>query len=158
MSYWGNEAAGVILFDVASKKFGLGRRSSMVNEPGTLGSFGGAIENGDSPTETIENELMEEIGYFYPAELRELPVFEDTEHGFRYHNFIAAINMSEFKPVMNWENDGIEWFSFSTLKNSPPGDLHFGVRWLLDQESTFSAMKQIIKKHSPDAGVELRFG
>lgn len=152
--YWGNEAAGAILFDPASKKFGLARRSAMVNEPGLLGTFGGAMESGDSVQETLDNELMEEIGYFYPADARPLPVFEDKENDFRYHNFVVNLDMSSFDPVLNWENDAIEWYTYAELNSLEASEAHFGLAWLLEQKGTHSALKTIVRNEFPGSSNE----
>lgn len=156
--YWGSEAAGVILFDPESRKFGLGLRSAQVDQPETLGSFGGAMEPGDSVLETVQNEVMEELGYFMPPELEALPCFEDSGAGFRYHNHIMTIDPQYFDPSLNWENDAIVWLSYTELKNQPKEDLHFGVHWLLGQDQTHKTMKRHIINHTPKSEASPTFG
>lgn len=151
--YWGNEAAGVILFDPRNRKFGLGLRSAMVDQPGTLGSFGGAMESGDSVLETIQNEVMEELGYFMPPDLVELPRFEDNDKGFQYHNHIMTIDPQFFDPQLNWENEDIVWLSYSQLKSVEHDKLHFGMQWLLEQEPVHDIMKKHVIQHTPTASL-----
>lgn len=149
--FWGKEGAGAILYSLSKNKFGLGLRSAKVLEPGTLGSFGGAIDGSDSIEETIENELMEEIGYFYPSTLRSLKIFE--QDGFKYHNFIAIIDDSHFDPVLNWENDSIEWLSLEELQSMKPETLHFGINFILEDAGSVELMKKIETASSREHGL-----
>ena len=138
--YWGTSAAGAILFSPNRSKFGLGRRSAEVLEPETLGSFGGAMEPGDSVDETIANELMEEIGYFMPSENLPLASFVDVD--FCYHNHIAVIREAGFEPVFNWENTGIEWYTLDELLALPADDLHFGIQFVLMDAGAVDLMRK----------------
>lgn len=129
---WGREGAGVILFSPQYKKFGLALRSETVNEPGTLGSIGGAIDKGHSIEETIAKELSEEIGYGAPISLHELPAYRDGS--FTYHNFIGIIDDNQFDPVLNDEVDDIVWLSIDEmiLRKSEDGLFHFGIQAILN--------------------------
>lgn len=139
--FWGKEGAGVLLFSPEKKKFGLGLRSSEVEQPGALGSFGGAVDNGDSIEETIGNEMMEELGHFYPPVLRPLMVFKQDD--FKYHNFVAIIDDSTFNPVLNWENDGIEWMSLEEMQAAAPDKLHFGIKSILEDDKSVAVLQKI---------------
>lgn len=139
--YWGNKGAGAILFSPEKKQFGFGRRSSGVDQPGLLGTLGGAVENGDGIKETVENELMEEIGYFYPLHLVDLFVYTDDEY--QYHNFVAIIDDNNFTPKLNWENDEIVWFDYSEISKKELSDVHFGLESILNNNGAMNVMKMI---------------
>jgi 8-oxo-dGTP pyrophosphatase MutT (NUDIX family) len=152
--YWGKRAAGTILYDAKNRKIGLGKRSDAVLEPGTLGTFGGAVDGSDSIEETVANELMEEIGYFYPTKLTALPVFKDDS--FEYHNFICRVNPQVWDPLLNYENDEIVWMDLKDLKSIPKDSLHPGMQWLMDQPkfwSTLSAFEARYQYESSGPGV-----
>ena len=99
-------------------------RSSLVNEPGTWGIPGGAIDEDESPSTAARRELQEELGYSGPVRLIAGHVFEAED--FQYHNFIGVVP-DEFEASFNWENDDAEWFDIDGL----PSPLHFGVSALL---------------------------
>lgn len=139
--FWGKEGAGAILFSPEKKKFGLGLRSAEVQQPGTLGSFGGAIDNGDSVEDTIANEMMEELGYFYPPVLRPLMVFQQDD--FKYHNYVAIIDDAAFNPVLNWENDSIEWMTLQEMQEANQEKLHFGITSILKDEKSVEVLQKI---------------
>lgn len=144
--YWGKSAAGTLLYDAKTQKIGLGLRSDQVLEPGTIGTFGGAVDGADSVEETVSNEIMEEIGYFYPVNLVKLPVFRDE--GFEYHNFICRINPDVWEPILNYENDEIVWMTTSELKDYPGERLHPGMRWLTNQPEFWSTLAKFEAKYN----------
>lgn len=142
--YWGKEGAGAILYSTVEKKFLFGLRSDDVMEPGTIGVFGGRIESGDSVKETLENEIMEETGYFYPpSRVIPLKVYEDGD--FRYHNHIAIIDQ-EFIPMENWEHDRLMWMSLQEVMALPPGDRHFGLNEILSDPESLKRL-QLVESH-----------
>lgn len=130
--YWGKSGAGAILYSPKRNKFGLGLRSLNVEQPGTVGTFGGAIDGNETIEEALYKELEEEVGMLVMPIFRELCVFKDDN--FKYHNFLAIIDDSLFLPELNWENDELLWLSISeiqTLENK-----HFGLEYILsDRES-----------------------
>lgn len=142
--YWGSEGAGAILYSTVEKKFLFGMRSDDVMEPGTLGVFGGRIEDGDSVRETLENEIMEETGYFYPpARVIPLKVYEDGD--FRYHNHIAVIDQA-FEPVSNWEHDKLMWMSLQEVMAMMPDERHFGLNEILSDPESLKRL-QMVESH-----------
>ena len=142
--YWGSEGAGAVLYSTVEKKFLFGLRSDQVMEPGTLGVFGGRIEEGDSVRETIENEIMEETGYFYPpSRVIPLKVYEDGD--FRYHNHIAIVDQ-EFIPMENWEHDRLLWMSLGEVMALDPSERHFGLNELLSDPESLKRL-QMVESH-----------
>jgi 8-oxo-dGTP pyrophosphatase MutT (NUDIX family) len=139
--YWGSKGAGAILFSPEKKQFGFGRRSKNVDQPGLIGTLGGAVENGDSIKETVENELMEEIGYFYPLHLVDLFVYTDDEY--QYHNFVAIIDDNNFTPKLNWENDEIVWIDYSEISKKELSGIHFGLESILNNNRAMNVMEMI---------------
>lgn len=140
--FWGDDGAGAILYSKESGRFLVGMRSEKVREPGTLSTFGGAIENGDSAKETVEQEVMEEVGYFLPMEIKELPAFESPDNDFRYHNFVAVID-NDFQPQLNWENNDAIWVTLEELKTIDEKKLHFGLTAILNNKDSMAVLESV---------------
>ena len=60
--FWGDMAAGILVFAQETKKFLILKRANWVNEPGTWGLAGGASQPGESPSKTARREAEEELG------------------------------------------------------------------------------------------------
>lgn len=123
--YWGAKAAGALFYAKNTQRFLLGLRSPQVEQPNTLGSFGGAIDGDETPQKAVLRELIEETG-FAPKSLLSLYIYKDGQ--FEYHNFVALVE-EEFKPRLNWENQGWYWLSFTEIEQQT--NLHFGIRSIL---------------------------
>lgn len=127
--FWGNRGAGVLLIAKDTGKILLVHRSEEVNEPGTWGVPGGAIDDEDeSPVHAAKREAYEEVGYTGPIDIHKSYVFKAAK--FRYFNFIGIVP-TEFEPRLDWENDDAGWFSLDDL----PSPLHYGVKALLQHAS-----------------------
>lgn len=98
-------------------RFLIAHRSEIVPEPGTWAGWGGRTEKGESPAQTAVREAKEESGYEGPMDLSHLHRSDDD--GFVYDNFLAIVPV-EFKPSLNWENQGYQWTNFDPL----PEPLH----------------------------------
>jgi 8-oxo-dGTP pyrophosphatase MutT (NUDIX family) len=142
--YWGSKGAGAIIYSTVEQKFLFGLRSDGVMEPGTVGVFGGRIEEGDSVRETVENEIMEETGYFYPpSKLIPLVVYRDNN--FEYFNHIAIIDQ-DFEPELNWEHDGLMWMSLDQVMAMQPDERHYGLNVVLSDPESLKRL-QMVEAH-----------
>ncbi len=122
--FWGAQGAGGIFIAKDTGRILLGLRSNEVEEPNTWGVFGGAIEEGQSPTQSAEREMREETGYSGP--LRLVPLYVYSKGSFKYYNFAALVEQ-EFEPQLNLENSNYAWVEFGQW----PQPLHFGLAALL---------------------------
>lgn len=134
--FWGKAAAGCIFFAKDTGKFLLSHRSLVVEQPGTWGGWGGAIDLGENPEEAARREAYEESGHTDSLEI--IPLFVFKKETFRYYNFLAVVN-KEFKPKLNWESDGFIW----TKINEWPSPLHFGLKALFSDKESYSIMKNL---------------
>jgi len=127
--FWGNRGAGILLIAKDTGRLLLVLRSNEVNEPGTWGIPGGAIDDEDeSEVSAAKREAHEEVGYRGPIEIHASYVFKAAK--FRYFNFIGIVP-KEFEPRLDWENDEAGWFSMDEL----PSPLHFGLKALLQNSA-----------------------
>lgn len=125
MTYWGRQAAGLLLF--SGDRVLLTLRSEEVLEPGTWGVPGGAIHDDETPYDGALREAQEELGAIPPHVVFGEVVYEDGS--FRYTTFLARMrrkDAKDWKPRLNWENDDARWIPVRDL----PDDLHFGLEYV----------------------------
>ena len=119
--FWGEAGAGAQIVCSTTGRILLGLRSPMVNEPGTWGGWGGAIDYGESPREGMEREIEEEAGLVGPHTVE--PLWTFVKGSFKYYNFLVVVPR-EFKPRLSWETSRAAWFDLDDL----PSPLHFGFK------------------------------
>ncbi len=139
--FWGRAAAGALVVAKSTGRFLIAHRAEGTLQPNTWGTWGGAIDAGESPEDTVIRELREEAEF--SSETREivpLYVFEH-ESGFKYNNFLVVIDV-EFEPVLNWEMQECGWFNYGQW----PAPLHFGLDRLLKDEPSLAVLKRVAEK------------
>lgn len=122
--FWGRAGAGAIVVARDTGRILLPHRSSRVEQPGTWGVWGGAIDAGEDPATAARREVGEECGAEGIVEMVPLYVFRKGD--FRFHNFMAVVP-GEFAPRLNWETQGYRWVEFGDW----PSPMHFGLEALL---------------------------
>lgn len=135
--FWGAQGAGCIIFANDTKKFLIPHRSAFVEEPGTWGTWGGAIDNGEEPKDAVAREVQEETGY--QGSIKDiLPLYVFKKDDFKYFNYLVIVE-TEFTPVLDWENQGFKWCDF----NDWPQPIHFGLAGILNDETSYEILKKI---------------
>lgn len=142
--FWGRAGAGCIFIAKDTGRILLNHRSKYVEQPGTWGVWGGAIDSNESPIQAVKREAQEESGYTPDnSSIILIYVFHDQKSGFKYYNFIV-LTPNEFKPNIpidsQWETQGWEWVTFGDW----PSPLHFGVTSILNDTKSL----EIIKKYT----------
>jgi len=125
---WGRKAAGVLFLCPTTGRVGLALRSEFVNEPGTYGLVGGAVDPGEDDRKAVSRETWEEIGCrLDPRKLVKLHVHQ--EPGFQYTTYLCVTKQEFQVPPerLNWETDAFEWFDLAAL----PARIHPDVAILL---------------------------
>lgn len=140
---WGRVGAGVLPQALSTGRVLLGLRSYEVEEPGTWGTWGGAVAGVPSGralhdpatrrtasrsaiAEGALREFREESGWRgEPVEM--VPLLVYREPSFEFHNFLLLVP-EEFTPRLNWEHDEAGWFD---PDEELPDELHFGLEALL---------------------------
>jgi 8-oxo-dGTP pyrophosphatase MutT (NUDIX family) len=123
--FWGKRGAGVIFKAQDTGRLLIARRSDEVQEPGTWGTWGGALDEGEQPEAAAYREATEETGYSGPVDIKHLWTFKHP-NGFQYFNYLATVP-SEFKPTLNWETDDYKWVN----PGQWPNPLHPGLQALI---------------------------
>lgn len=131
--FWGRQGAGCIILARDTGRILVGQRSEGVLEPGTWGTWGGAIDPGENPAEGMLRETQEEVGEIEFKSTIKLTEFK-SPNGFVYHNFLGIVQ-GEFDPDLNWENDGFAWIEPSELlENNSQRPYHPGLTYLLSED------------------------
>lgn len=133
-TFWGDIGCGVLPIAKSTGKILIALRSQYVNEPGTWGVIGGAVDSTDGNIkETAKREFKEETSYGGNIQLIPAYIFETPNKTFKYYNFIGIIP-EEFEPTSDWETERFEWITYEellSLKNK-----HFGLTKLLEDENS----------------------
>jgi 8-oxo-dGTP pyrophosphatase MutT (NUDIX family) len=144
--YWGRQAAGCLFVAKDTGRFCVSHRSQAVNEPGTWGTWGGAVDEGEDPAQAVRREIAEETGYTGTMKLLPMLVFQAPTGSFRYYNFLAVVE-TEFEPQMDWETQGYRWVDFGDW----PEPQHPGLKSLLADAKSVALMKRVAHSKSTDA-------
>ena len=134
--YWGERAAGVLPLALDTKKFLFALRSGFVQEPGTWGLFGGAIDKNETPVKAALREFQEEAQY-HGKILKTYPLATFKDKAFRYYTFIVVLP-TEFKPHLNHETDKFIWVEYDKW----PRPLHPKLRMTLNNFKVDSILKE----------------
>jgi len=147
--YWdtGLGAAGCIFIAKDTGRILLAHRSGKVDfEPHTWGTWGGKIDEGETPRDAVVREVEEETGFDGEYKINPLWTFEDPEYGFKYHNYLVLIPF-EFTPKLNWENDDSKWVEWGEW----PKPMHFGLVALIKNATpTLTKIIKLIKRKKAD--------
>jgi hypothetical protein len=136
--YFGAAGAGGVVMARSTGRMLLPRRSEEVDEPGTYGTWGGALDPGLDPRTGALRELGQEAGYWGSCEMEALKPYEDAVSGFVFHNFLVVVD-EEFDPVLNEETERADWTDLDAL----PDPLHFGLQALLDDPDSLRRLREV---------------
>jgi len=136
--FWGRAAAGALVLARSTSRLLIAHRAEGTLQAGTWGTWGGAVDAGETLVEAVTRELREEAGFKDDFDSHPLMVFEhDT--GFTYANFLVIVD-HEFEPVLNWETQNFGWFNYGDW----PNPMHFGLEQLLNHEPSQRRIETLI--------------
>jgi len=139
--FWGRRGAGCVIMARDTGRFCIAHRSNRVEQPGTWGTWGGAIDEGEDPAQAVRRELAEEAGYTGAMRLVPLYVFKHRS-GFTYYNFLAIVEQ-EFRPKLDWETQGWDWVEYGAW----PNPLHPGLKAVLSDPHSVEVMRRSTPYH-----------
>lgn len=138
--FWGKRGAGCLFQATDTGRICIAHRSQYVEQPGTWGTWGGAIDGSESPESAAKREVREEAGYEVELEGL-LPMYVFKHHsGFTYYNFLAVIE-TEFIPKLDRETQGFVWTEYGEW----PSPLHPGLKLLLADPASAALMQKYSK-------------
>ena len=145
--FWGKAGAGAIFMARDTGRILLPFRSEDVLEGNTWGTWGGAIDEGETPKEAAARESYEEAGYSpRPEDIIPLYVFKH-QSGFRYFNFLILVPREfgwEPSPEAAWETEYAQWFEHGNW----PSPMHFGLKNLLRDPKSSETIYELSKRFS----------
>lgn len=136
--FWGTRAAGAIIVARDTGRILLPLRSGSVQEPGTWGTWGGAIDGAETPEAAVLREVQEETSYRGDVEL--VPLYVFRRDSFAYHNYMAVV-AHEFVPELNWETSDFTWVTLDDM----PEPLHFGLAALLRDRASVAEIARVTR-------------
>jgi 8-oxo-dGTP pyrophosphatase MutT (NUDIX family) len=139
--FWGRKAAGCLFAAADTRRLLFAHRSYRVQEPNTWGTWGGAIDEGESPERGLRREIREETGFTGHMQTIPLITFKHSS-GFCYYNFLAIVR-HEFIPQLNRETQNFKWVNFGEW----PEPLHPGAQFLLRKSGW--EIRYILKRTFP---------
>jgi 8-oxo-dGTP pyrophosphatase MutT (NUDIX family) len=137
--FWGRAAAGALILARSTSRLLIAHRAEGTLQAGTWGTWGGAVDAGETAEQAVTRELHEEAGFDGRFDAHPLMVFEH-DSGFTYSNFLVVVEQ-EFAPVLNWETQNFGWFDYGDW----PTPLHFGLEQLLDHQDSRTIITSIIR-------------
>jgi 8-oxo-dGTP pyrophosphatase MutT (NUDIX family) len=135
--FWGAQGAGVVFLARDTRRLLLAHRSEEVEQPGTWGTWGGAIDAGEDPETAARREAAEETGRRATIQ-RMVPLFVFRKGSFRYSNFLAVVD-HEFTPRLGWETQDYRWCELDRW----PAPLHFGFKAILTDPASVATMRRV---------------
>jgi ADP-ribose pyrophosphatase YjhB (NUDIX family) len=118
-------------------------RSSLVNEPGTWGVIGGALNTKENVMTAVKREFTEETGCTKSIVMLPAYVFKTSNGSFVYHNFIGLVP-KEFDPRVDWETERFEWMTYEQMMKLK-SKYHFGLKGLLKDSKSLRLIKKYAK-------------
>jgi 8-oxo-dGTP pyrophosphatase MutT (NUDIX family) len=134
--FWGSCGAGFMVVCSSTGRFLLGQRSAIVPEPGTWGTWGGAVDSGEDPLQAAHRELVEETGVEVNVLTSDLYVYRKGE--FTFYNYLAVVE-NEFTPSLSKETSQAGWFHLGDF----PTPFHFGLIAILQDRRASQLLRDV---------------
>lgn len=141
--FYGKQGSGSIFLAKNTGKIGIAHRSYAVEQPGTWGTVGGAIDENDDPKSSAIREAEEELGYRIQSGDSLIPIDTFQKSTFKYTTFLYIVQR-EFKPILNWESQDFIWTDLQHL----PDPLHFGLAATLSKPAVVNIIEKEISKYA----------
>lgn len=135
--FFGAAGAGCVFLARSTGRLLICHRSDEVEQPGTWGGWGGAINRGENPEDAVQREAYEETGHAGPFHMT--PLFVFVKGDFRYYNYLVTVD-DEFTPHEDWESQGYRWVEYGDW----PQPLHFGLISLFQHAPSAQAIQSAV--------------
>jgi 8-oxo-dGTP pyrophosphatase MutT (NUDIX family) len=137
----GISAAGVLFLSKSTGRCLFQLRNSDKKGKHTWGFWGGMMDDGETTYDTIQRELMEEIGLVPELKkLNPIDVYQSKDKNFMYYSFVYLVD-DEFIPNLNKESAGYAWVDIGNW----PMPLHFGAKSTLGRNKGVNKLRTILK-------------
>jgi len=131
--------SGALFYAIDNKKFLFLHRAKGKHK-NVWGLVGGLSENQERPWQTLEREIVEEIGEQTIFKAIPLETFVSVDNKFSFHTYLCLVHKI-FLPNLNEEHDGFAWVSFSRW----PKPLHYGLKNTLEKRIILSKLETVLQ-------------
>lgn len=147
--FWGKTGAGCLMMAETTKRILVPLRGPDVLQPGTWGTWGGAVDINEGPLQAVIREVKEEGGVDVSLHDIHLLSIYQGPHGFRYYNYLVTVP-DEFEPHLDHETTEARWCTFPDF----PTPLHFGLEALLRNQTAMAVIEKVIAGHHKEEEVK----
>lgn len=133
-------SSGAFFLSRSTKRFLLLQKSSGKKE-GTWGLVGGRSDPDESAWQSLQREVVEEIGFF-PTIIKSIPLetfVSDDEH-FNFHTFVCIVE-DEFVPKLSSEHKGWAWCELDNW----PKPVHQGIKNTVHSKITRAKLETVFE-------------
>ena len=131
--------SGALFYTMDTKRF-LFLHRTQGKQNNLWGLVGGTAEDKETPWESLQREIEEEIGKVDIKKTIPLETFISNDSKFHFHTYLCVVD-KEFIPILNKEHDGYAWVSFSKW----PKPLHHGLRNTLTNKTNQTQLETVFK-------------
>lgn len=133
--YWGRRGAGCVVQCASTGRLLMPLRSENVQEPNTWGTWGGAIDDGESPKSAALRELREES--LYSGEILSMEkLYVYVDGAFTYTTFLVKVPVEFSSRFADGETQKAKWIALDNM----PKNLHNGMRAILGDSKAYKML------------------
>lgn len=133
---------GALILSSKTGRVLLNLRAGHKSHPTCWSLWGGMMESGESPKETLLRELSEEMGQLPTIiKLQPFDVYRSGDGHFKYFSFVCIV-ADEFVPVLNSESAGYCWLDLGVW----PKPMHQGAKISFGDTDALSKLQSILKE------------
>ncbi len=137
-------ACGAIFVSSKTERVLLNLRAPYKTHGLTWCLWGGMVEEGETPIECLNREILEEVGYTPDiGKINPFDVYESDDGHFRYYSYICVVD-EEFIPHINKEAVGYCWSKLGIW----PKPMHQGANITLCNQGSVDKIRTILERHS----------
>jgi len=117
--------ASVIILTRGNKILLQHRDGNAPSTPNQWGVFGGGLEQGETPEETVKRECFEELRYrMQSPQLLFTYNYTKKKYGFENKSYVFVEEYDPSQKLELMEGDGMKWFTFEEAHKSDLGNLY----------------------------------
>jgi 8-oxo-dGTP pyrophosphatase MutT (NUDIX family) len=134
---------GTLIVATKTKRVLLSLRAPHKTHALTWALFGGMMEEGEQPKESLLRELSEEMNFIPDIEkIYPFDVYQSKDKHFKYYSFVCIVE-DEFIPELNNENCGYCWIDVGQW----PKPFHQGAKISFCNQKAEDRIKLILSQH-----------
>lgn len=136
-------AVGALIISSGTNRVLLNMRAPHKSFKFNWSLWGGMMEEGEIPKDTLLREISEEIGFVPDIEkIYPFDIYESRDKSFRYYTFVCVVK-KEFLPEINDEAVGYAWTKLGVW----PRPMHRGAASSFCKPKAVDKLKMIIDQH-----------